>query len=48
MQFTVLAVKVQSMLLRPSYAISKILGYSTQLQPKDDVEKTILPPDKGM
>lgn len=48
MQFTVLAVKAQSMLLRPSYAISKILGYSTQIQPNEDVEKAILPPGKGM
>jgi hypothetical protein len=47
MQLTVLAIKVQSMLLRPSYAISKIFGYSTQIQP-NDAEKTILPPDKGM
>jgi hypothetical protein len=48
MQFTVLAVKAQPMLLRPSYAISKILRYSTQIEPNEDVEKAILPPDKGM
>jgi hypothetical protein len=48
MQFIVLAVKVQSKLLRPSFAISKILGYSTQTEPNEDAEKSISPPDRGM